>query len=104
MFKKNFDPYKVPGRWVKFFLESDNTKYTLTTSDLAGCSVSTTYLSIPSGMHILTYMMDINTEGGTATSAANATFTLRRNANGTQALTLPPVTHCDYVTVYAYII
>lgn len=105
MRKKNFEPYKIPGRWVRFFIESTGSAYHLTNSDLDGCSISSTYLNLPAGKHAINVMIDPHLDGGTSTTATSYTIgSVRRNGNGTQSISLPGAALFDYAYVYAYII
>lgn len=105
MRKKNFDPYKIPGKWVRFFIESTGSTYHLTNADLEGCNISSSYLNLPAGKHAISVMIDAHLDGGSSTSATNYTIgAVRRNANATQAIVLPGAALFDYAYIYAYII
>lgn len=97
-----FKPYKVKGRWYRVFIESNDTDLILTQSDLKGCTISSKTLKLPEKFHALHFMVDSNTEGGTATSAMNLDLIIKRYGNGQQGITIGEPTAFDYETIYIY--
>ena len=95
-------PYKLKGRWYKFFVESNGENLTLTTSDLKGVVISSRTLKFPEKFRVLHAMFDFNTEGGTATSALNLDLIIKRYGNGQQGVNIGEPTAYDYGTIYVY--
>lgn len=100
--KNNIVPWQEKGRWFHFFVESNGTDYTLTTSDITGAAIDGSYLKLPANYHIIDYACDIDVD----TSAA-ATFEkgIRLYADGKQAIVLPGKANIDWVDiqVFAYV-
>ena len=95
-------PWQAKGRWYRFFIESDGENYHLTKSPLEGSDISSNYLRLPIGYHIIDAKGDAHSIGeGTAT---NAVFTTKLFTNGQQGVLLPnknTFSHA-YVWVFAY--
>ena len=76
------------GRWYDITVESDGTaSITKADADVSTASISSTYLKMPAGFHLIDYIMDVTTTG--ADSAVSVNKALRLYADGTQGLTLP---------------
>lgn len=94
-------PWHDKGRWYRFFIEADGTKYYLTESPLEGAAIEGTKLVLPSGYHLMQVVPDIHSinEG----SVSNC-FVISFLADDRQAIMLPnknTFSH-GYVWVYAY--
>lgn len=99
--KLNDMPHMIKGRWYHAFIESDGNAYTMQ-CDLEDAQISSTYFIAPWGFHITDVKYDVNTDGGTATSAANTSFVLRRMGDGSQGVTIPAKDAFDYMHLYVF--
>ena len=95
-----YNPMKN-GRYYKFFIESDGSAYTLTTTDIEGASITSTYLMLPAGYKIVDVKYVVTSDVATA---ANMSHTLRFGANGEQGVVLPNKANMTDAEVYIYAI
>lgn len=99
--KHQLTPYQENGSWYHFFIESDGSAYTLTSKDIAGASISSTYLMMPADFAIVDYKVGMETQAATAQTLS---LGIRMDANGKQGVVLPNkanITECD-VWVFGY--
>ena len=97
--KNKIAPWQEKGRWFKFFVESDGTDYTLTSSEITGATIDGSYLKLPADYHAIEYVVDLNVD---ASAAATFEKGIRMYADGKQAVVLPAKTSIDYCTVYVF--
>ena len=97
--KQSYDPYSY-GRWYKFFVESDGTASSITTSDIEGAEISGTYIKTVAGFHILDTIYDITAEtGGTASQVQKG---VKIYNDGIQAFAIPAVDVYTSATIYVF--
>lgn len=97
--KRNTEPYDIPGRWYKFFIESTGSTIKLTQCDLDDSTISGTTLKFPDGFRAIDYKIDIHTITE-STVTYNAAYKFM--TGGIQACSLPPASSFDYMTAYIY--
>lgn len=99
MLKRNFNPYKVNGRWYQVFIESTGTEVKITNSDLP-LTIDNGYLKFPEGFHIIERQYDINSvpHDGVVSIAID----LRGFEDGTQGIYLPLAKAFDYAHIYVF--
>lgn len=95
----NTEPYNIPGRWYKFFIESTGSAIKLTQSDLEGSTISGTTLKFPEGFRAVDYKMDIH---AVAESTVTYNAAYKFMAGGIQACALPTAASFDYMDVYIF--
>lgn len=94
------NPY-ARGRWYQLFIESDGSKYVKGDCDIE-IEISSTYATLPPGFHVVDVIADVTSNAATA---ANYSWLTRFNADGTQAIILPPKANFTsaYIYVFGYI-
>lgn len=99
MKRKTHDPYTLPGRWYKTFLESDGSAVKVTTSDLE-VDITGTGIKFPKGFHIVDVKFDINSieHGAMVTMAQD----LYGYADGSQGVYRPVANAFDWANVYVF--
>lgn len=97
----NFFPYHLPGRWYKIFVESDGSEFKITTSDIEDAHMSATTLIMPPHFHIMSFMVDANTEGG-SDAASTLNLVLKKYANGDQGINIGSYSGYDWANIYVY--
>lgn len=95
---KVYDPF-IKGRWYKIFAESNGTAF-ITTSDITGCSISSTALKLPAGWQVLDYVCDMNVEEPSAAASHQKKITY--NTDGTISISIPSATAYDYGDIYVF--
>lgn len=93
------EPYDLPGRFYRVFLESDGTAYQVTSADIAVTIESTNtgaVLVLPTSFVANMAIPSFNLLGD-CEEIANITF-----KQGRYIISLPPVSACDYGYVYVY--
>lgn len=93
-------PWQSKGRWYTLFIESTGSAHKLTTSDLAGVSVSGNAVLMPLNFHLLENVFDIHTVS--PATAANLTKIVGVNAGGRQLFNLISTASYDYMYVHVY--
>lgn len=97
--QRNFHPYELPGRWYKFFIESDGSAQTLTTSDIDGAVISSNAIKLPEGWRCVEMAHDIHFDSSSASTFVPG---VKYYANGQQAAVIPPAAAFDYADIYVY--
>lgn len=96
---KNTNPYHIEGRWYRFFVESDGTAYTLTSSDIPDVELDGNFITLPVNCHVLDIKHDVHTVIGHAQTVTNR---IRFNADATQSIPLPNPNVLDYAYIFAF--
>lgn len=91
-----YNPYSK-GRWYRFFIESDGTDATLTTSDIIETIIAGNYLKLPVGYHIIDRIYDFNFTGATS-----ITDVIKSYSSGEESVPLPTASGYDYGYVYVF--
>lgn len=98
------DPKKCPafnqGRWYEFFVESDGSSYTMTTSDLEGATISGSYVKMPTGFHVVDSLIDCN--NFEVSSQTSVTCVLRQFTDGCQGAVLPSKNNMDWCRLFVF--
>lgn len=95
--KESYNPYEG-GRWYKFFIESDGTTVTLTSSDIPGATAGAN-LTLPYGYAICQRHFEIHSEDVAVEGPCDWLYIA---ADGKQFVTLPAASNYDYMTVYLF--
>lgn len=87
-------------KWVKAFIESDGTNYTLTSADesLGNSTISGTDFVLDDGLFAIDYMADyhlVENDGSTKTLGKSL-----KVSDTEQSIALLPQKHFDYCTLY----
>lgn len=93
------EPYELPGKFYRIFLESDGKNYHITDADIAATIESTdtvAALVLPATFAASMAIPSFNLIGD-CDALASLKF-----KNGKYYINLPPVTSCDYGYVYVY--
>lgn len=92
-------PYEAKGTWYHFFIESDGSTYTLTTSDLDDTIISSSALKYPKGFVPVDFKMAVH---NTAVSAATINMSLKIFSNEQQGNTIPGAATFDYMDAWVF--
>lgn len=95
----DLNPYKIKGRWYRFLIESDNSSYILTESDMEGAKVQSIGLSFASGFNPINIQYNMHFIGQSTTVYG---LTPKVSSTGWKYYPLPAVTSFDYGEVYVF--
>lgn len=98
----NAQPWMAKGRWYEFLVESNGSSNTLTAKDLPTVILSSNALIFPLGFNVIDWKMDIDMQGGTATSSTSITNAIKRGSDGKCSLTIPAAAAHDWTKVYVF--
>lgn len=96
---EKYFPFMSKGKWYRFFIESDGVNYSLTESTLENTDITSNYLKLPVGYHIIDSKIDVHF---TSTEANNTSLILRSYVDGSQGIALPAKAHFDHMYAYVF--
>lgn len=99
-FNKNLvAPWQSKGRWYHFFIESTGSAAKLTTSDIAGTTISGTKLILPAGYHIVDQKHDYTSVEATSHTLSSGIYF---DADGRQGISFVNVANFTSVDIWLF--